>query len=94
MIHTVSSASAIEDQKQASAAAGDAGNASPASISSLLQHSSSLHIEARLPEYIASQPLPNRHWPQVITTLGGREEIVHVAMPEEDKRDATLPRAT
>ena len=40
-----------------------------------------------------AQPLPNRHWPQqVITTLGGREEIVHVAMPEEDKRDATLPR--
>ena len=92
MNHTVSSASAIEDQKQASAAA--SGNASPTSISSLLQHSSSLHIEARLPEYIASQPLPNRHWPQVITTLGGREEIVHVAMPEEDKRDATLPRAT
>ena len=42
-----------------------------------------------------AQPLPNRHWPQqVITTLGGREEIVHVAMPEEDKRDATLPRAS
>ena len=42
--HTVSSsASAIEDQKQASAGGG---NASPASISSLLQHSS-LHIEAR-----------------------------------------------
>ena len=41
-----------------------------------------------------AQPLPNRHWPQqVITTLGGREEIVHVAMPEEDKRDATLPRS-
>ena len=55
-------------------------------------HTSQKHIVEKTSG--TAQPLPNRHWPQqVITTLGGREEIVHVAMPEEDKRDATLPRS-
>ena len=91
--HTFSSsASAIEDQKQASMSRRRRQCQSS-------QHKQSSPTQKQPPHRgqasrVASQPLPNRHWPQVITTLGGREEIVHVAMPEEDKRDATLPRAT